>query len=93
MTNPYESGRANVAVYNWGRADSVDVDLSSVLAYGAAYEVRDAQNFYGDPVASGVYRGGTVSLPMWGSPAAPVAFAAPRRAGPEFNAFVVLTRN
>ncbi|MFN2633939.1 MAG: right-handed parallel beta-helix repeat-containing protein [Thermoanaerobaculia bacterium] len=91
--NEYESGRANVAVYNWGRADSVDVDLSSVLAYGAAYEVRNAQNFYGAPVASGVYGGGTVSLPTWGSPAAPVAFSTPRQTGPEFSAFVVVTRN
>jgi hypothetical protein len=90
--NAYEAGRANVAVYDWTHASTVAVDLSSVLQVGASFEVRDAQNFYGAPVLTGTYQGGSVSLPMTGlSPAAPVGMSAPAPTGPEFNAFVVLT--
>ena len=90
--NKYEAGRANVTVYDWTHASTVSVDLSSVLQVGANYEVRDAQNFWGAPVLSGTYQGGSVNLPMTGlAPAAPVGMAAPAPTGPEFNVFVVLT--
>ncbi|MBK6797923.1 MAG: hypothetical protein IPG76_14410 [Acidobacteria bacterium] len=78
--NKYESGRANIAVYNWDLKDKVDVDVSNVLKIGSRYEVRNAQNFYGTPVLTGVYDGKTLALPMSGT-----------KTGPEFNAFVVLT--
>ncbi|MFN2632227.1 MAG: right-handed parallel beta-helix repeat-containing protein [Thermoanaerobaculia bacterium] len=89
--NQYEAGRANVAVYNWGLASSVNVDLSGVVAAGASYEIRDAQNFFGPPVRSGVYAGGTVSLPMNGGSVSPVAYPLPIPTGPEFKAFVILS--
>src|SRR6185503_10835654 len=91
--NKYEAGRANVTVYNWTGASTVDVDLSGVLAAGASYEVRNAQDFYGAPVASGTYQGGTVRLPMNLSVATPVGKAAPAPTGPEFNVFVVLKKS
>lgn len=63
--NRYEAGRANVTVYNWTRSTTVPVDISSVgLAVGEAYEVFDAQNIFGPPVATGVYGGSQISLPM-----------------------------
>eukprot|EP01044_Picomonas_judraskeda_P011237 COSAG03_NODE_1511_length_3952_cov_10.484817_10_plen_81_part_00 len=40
----------------WDHADTVEVDLSSAgLKPGQPYRVQDSQNFYGDPVLSGVY--------------------------------------
>jgi hypothetical protein len=91
--NPYESGRANIVVYNWSDAGSVSADLSSVLQPGDRYEVRNVQNFTGAPVVSGTYAGGTVSLPMTGTrpptPLGRTTVAAPIT-GPEFDAFVVL---
>jgi hypothetical protein len=88
--NQYEAGRANITVYNWGLSASVPVDLSSVLANGSQYEIRNVQNLYGSPVVSGTYTGGTISLPMTGiTPATPVGWTAPPATGPEFNAFVV----
>ena len=91
--NQYEAGRANITVYNWGLNASVPVDLSSVLAIGAQYEIRNAQNFYGPPVVSGTYTGGSIALPMSGlTSAAPVGVTTPPATGPEFNAFVVLTK-
>lgn len=90
--NRYEKGRAHVVVLNWDRKAYVDVDLTSVLAPGAAFEVRNAQDFLGTPVATGVYSGATVRLPMSVLPTPPPIGA--RRAvpatAPEFAAFVVL---
>ncbi|HEY1252033.1 MAG TPA: S-layer homology domain-containing protein [Thermoanaerobaculia bacterium] len=89
--NAYEAGRANITVFNWPNQSSVSVDLTGVLAPGTGYEVRNAQDFFGAPVASGTYSGGSISLPMTGlSVAAPVGWAAPAPTGPEFNVFVLL---
>ena len=76
--NAYEPGRAHVTVHNWDGASSVAVNLSSVLPFGALYEVRNAQNVFGSPVASGTYNGGPVTLPMVGLAAtSPVGYGAP----------------
>lgn len=93
--NKYEPGRAHVAVYNWDLRPAVDVDLSAVLKPGAAYEVRDAQNFYGAPIASGTYAGGAISIPTTGTQKAQAVGnvpSPPRHTGPVFGAYVILTR-
>ena len=88
--NLYEAGRAHVVVYNWDLDDTVNVDLSSLLAPGATFALTDAQNPFGPPVVSGTYAGGSVSLPMTGlSPAVPVGVPAPAPTGPEFNVFIL----
>ena len=90
--NVYEPGRANITVFNWDLASTVNVDLSSVLQPGSQYEIRNAQNYFAAPVATGTYTGGTVSIPMTDlSVASPVGWTAPPPTGPEFNAFVLLT--
>jgi hypothetical protein len=69
------------------------VDLSSVLTVGTAYEIRNVQNYFGTPVLTGTYAGGTVSIPMAASSVeTPAGAAAPNPTGPEFNAFVIVTR-
>lgn len=89
--NKYEAGRANISVFNWQNLPSVSVSLASFLPVGAKYEIRNAQNFFGPPVASGTYDGGAVTLPMSGlSVAKPAGAAAPASTAPTFNAFVVL---
>jgi hypothetical protein len=89
--NAYESGRGHVAIFNWNHASSVPVDLSPILTVGASYEIRSAQNFFGPPVAAGVYLGGSVSIPMTGGGVeAPAGAPTPSPTGPEFGAFVVL---
>ncbi len=62
--NRYEAGRANIMVYNWDAQNQVAVDLSAVLQPGMNYEIRDAQNYFGEPVVRGQYKGGSISLPM-----------------------------
>lgn len=90
--NIYESGRANVAVYNWDNLGSVSVDLTGVLAPGDRYEVREVQDYFGQVVTSGVYGGGSVSVSM--SPVTAVrplgAITTPAPStGTEFHTFVV----
>jgi PKD repeat protein len=88
--NAYEPGRANITIFDWSHASSLSVDLSSVLSVGDSYEIRNAQNFFGAAVKTGIYGGGAISLPMTGlAPAAPVGWTTPPSTGPEFNVFVV----
>jgi hypothetical protein len=63
--NLYETGRANIIVYNWNGSSSVNVNVSSVLANGDSYSVYAAEN-YGSPVLTGTYTGGTIAIPMTG---------------------------
>src|SRR6185437_8090871 len=55
--NKYEPKRANIVILNWEAGANVDVDLSKVLKTGDAFEIRDAQNFFGKPVVTGTYTG------------------------------------
>jgi hypothetical protein len=93
--NKYEPGRGHIVVYNWDQSSVVSVDVSNVLTPGANYEVRDAQNYFAAPVASGVYGGGSIQVPMTRTTvAAPSGSlpSAPVHTGPQFGAFVILTR-
>ena len=92
--NKYEPGRANITVYNWGLAPTVSVDVSGVLSVGQAYEVRNAQDWFGAPVVTGTYEGGAIALPMTNlSVQAPVGWTTPSPTGPEFNVFVLLPKS
>jgi len=93
--NPYEAGRANIAVYNWSGAGSVQLDLSGILPAGATYEIRNVQDWFGTPVVSGTYSGGSVTLPIRAvTPPVPVGFSSSRApsTGTQFNAYVVLIK-
>lgn len=90
--NRYEAGRANITVYNWDLRESVAVDVSSVLSVGGSYEVRDAQNYFGEPVARGSYDGTPIQLPMnLTGIAQPVGNVerAPSHTSSEFGVFVL----
>jgi hypothetical protein len=91
-SNRYESGRANIVVYNWDNAENVSIDVSSVLARGTAYEVRNAQDFIAGPVLSGVFDGQPLDFPLTGltvgAPNGP--FLTPPPTGPAFSVFVLL---
>ncbi len=90
--NQYEPGRANITIYNWDLKSAVDVDLGAILAPGDRFEIRNVQDFFGEPVVAGTYESGPVSIPMAGlTVAAPVGWPAPPPTGPEFNAFVLIT--
>jgi len=81
-------------VYNWGEAPSQPVDLSSVLSVGDAFEIRNAQDYFGPPVVTGTFQGSPVSIPQLGlAPVQPVgtpgSYDPADQTGSLFNAFVV----
>jgi hypothetical protein len=89
--NKYEPKRANITIYNWDLATSVNVDLSNVLAVGDEFVIQDAQNFFGSPVTSGKYVGGIVSIPMTNlRKGAPSGLVTPPHTAPLLGTFVVL---
>ncbi|MFL5580579.1 MAG: right-handed parallel beta-helix repeat-containing protein, partial [Gemmatimonadaceae bacterium] len=89
--NRYEAGRAHIAVVNWGRAASVAVDVSAVLLQGDRWELRNVQDVFGPPVASGTYGGGPIHVPLTGVEPPPAAGrpGRPGRTAPDFDAFLL----
>jgi hypothetical protein len=75
IPNDYENGRGHLAVYNWDGSSTVSANLSEVVSNGQNFRVLDAENVFGAPVVSGVYKG-PVDIPMGGK---------------EFGAFLILT--
>ncbi len=71
----YETGRANIIVYNWSKKPSVTVDLSSVLKNGDIYTLIDVQNptttlltgTYSEPLPISM-TGTTVAQPIGNAP-------------------------
>jgi hypothetical protein len=98
--NMHQSGRAHIAIYNWGKLASVNVDLSTAgLTDGQVFELRSAQNYLGLPVYVGTYSAANpvVAVPMNSAEALAVATPlfhvfTPGTTAPEFAALVVLVR-
>lgn len=90
----YEPGRGHIVVYNWDHRPEVEADLNGVVPPGQRYQIVSAQDFYGEPVAAGVYEGRPVRLPM-----RPRAIMAPvgmpdfvaKATEPEFGVYVILS--
>ncbi len=89
--NKYEQGRANITVFNWANVSSVDVDVSNILQIGDSYEVKDVQDYLGPAIASGTYRGGSITIPMTGTAVAQptVPTLSVTHTSSEFGAFVL----
>ena len=90
--NLYEPGRAHLIVYNWNLDASVDIDVSSVLVSGDAFEIRSVLDAFGTPVLAGTYSGAPLTIPLSGLPAvSPIGVQLPTPIHQEFNVFL-LTR-
>ncbi len=77
----YDPNRANLAIINWAKSKTVDVDPSTFLKAGDAFRIQSALDFFAVPVVEGKYEGKPVTIPM------PVE----QRTGQgEFCAFVIL---
>lgn len=94
--NRYEAGRAHIAVFNWDLSDAVEFDPAGTLKQGDAYQIRDLQDLFGEPLAGGIYEGGPIRIPMntaaiglpHGEPGVPL-----RHTSAEFGAFLLLPHN
>lgn len=62
--NKYDPRRANLVVSNWDLKDKVEADLKGFLKPGDKFCVLSPFDFYGKPLAEGVYAGKPVSLPL-----------------------------
>jgi len=91
--NAYEPGRAHLIVYNWDHAASLNVDLTGLFEVGTAFEVRNVQNVFGEPIFEGLYDGNMVSIPLEGfepvQPIGPGLISPDEFTTPEFNVFLV----
>jgi len=92
--NQYETGRANLTVFNWPEKDTVQVsaaDLAGVEIHpGDKYILHNVQDYF-DDLTEGVYDGNAISIPMTGrSVAQPVGLSfKPPSTFPRFGAFVL----
>jgi hypothetical protein len=90
--NKYESGRAHVAIYNWGGLSSVQINISGIgLKQGDEYELINATDYYND-IISGVYPiNGIITVPMINHTFAPIVGADKKQVSqfPKFGAFVI----
>jgi hypothetical protein len=93
--NIYEPGRANIVIYNWDLQSFAQVDLSAAgVRPGDYFEIRDGENWFGGALVSGVYSGGTVTIPMAGLQVALPNGVVPNpqpHTAPQFGVFVVLS--
>lgn len=94
VPNAHEAKRCHIIVWNWQGSATATVDVSSVLQRGNVFEVRSAMNFYGNPVLSGVYDGGLLTLPLTNLELADVKFwtgyTTPWNVTTNFGAFVLI---
>lgn len=94
--NKYEPGRGHVVAYNWDKRPVIQADVRAILQKGEAFEVRDAQNYFGKPVLTGICDGKPLALPMnltqVAQPLGEVPHIRERfnHTAPEFAVFVVL---
>jgi hypothetical protein len=91
--NQYDALKATITIFNWDRLNTVVVDASSVLSPGDSYELRNAEDYFGD-VVTGAYAGGALKISMTNHTLAlPLGYSAPLgpTGFPEFGVFL-LTR-
>lgn len=90
--NRYEQHRAHLIVYNWAHLPEVLIDVTSLaIRPGERYEVRSAQDYFGQAV-SRIYRGGPLTVPMSGwRTARPIGYEQAHLPPtlPEFGVFVL----
>jgi parallel beta-helix repeat protein len=95
IPNEYESGRAHVVIYATSDPATIDVDLSLTgLTDGQTYEIKNAFDYSGTPVSSGVYDSGdpivTLTVADMDGVVAPIGGAlTPDTTAPDFIALVV----
>jgi hypothetical protein len=70
LPNKYDPSRIYLAVYNWGKADTVEVKTGGLLRDGDIVELLDPKALFGDPAAKATCRDGAIRIPVQGEFAA-----------------------
>jgi hypothetical protein len=66
LPNKYDPSRLYLAVYNWEKADAVDVKTGDLLRDGDSVELLDPKSLFDDPVAKVAPRDGLIRVPVRG---------------------------
>jgi hypothetical protein len=64
LKNRFDPDRAHLIVYNWDRADVLQVTTKSFLRNGDFYRVMDPQDFFANPVTKGRCSSDTIRIPV-----------------------------
>lgn len=90
----YTTGRGHIIIYNQAQANSVSVDVNSILSDGDDYILRNVQDYWTDTV-SGTLSGDSIDIDMRAashtvsSPLGTDAPDAPAKMFPDFGIFVL----
>lgn len=66
LVNKYDGNRAHLAVYNWDKAEAVEVKVDPFLKAGDRYRLMNPSDVFGDPIAKGTCKGDTIRVPIKG---------------------------
>jgi hypothetical protein len=66
LPNKYDPSRAHLVIYNWAKAESVDVDAGSFAADGDMIDLLDPKDPFGKPVATATHRNDILRVPVRG---------------------------
>lgn len=96
--NKFENSRANITVYNWEEKTTEQINPSNILKVGQNYEIKDAQNILGAPIATGTYTGQPINLPLEQDNYSPIQgnikqIVTDQHTPKTFNCFVILGLN
>lgn len=64
LPNKCNSNRAHLVVYNWTKAQSVEVDAGTFAQDGTTIELLDPKDPFGRPVATTIRRNGVIRVPV-----------------------------
>jgi len=62
--NGIDPRRGRIVIYNYSNANTVKVDLSSILKRGEAYRIHSVMGLFDTALVHGVYSGALISIPM-----------------------------
>jgi hypothetical protein len=62
--NSYDPERIDIVIYNWNNLDAIAVDPGAAVALNSYYRIYSVFDLWGGPVTEGLYKGGSISIPM-----------------------------
>ncbi len=91
--NDYNSNFANLIIFNWADANTLDVDVSSVYGSSGAIMARNVQDYWNDTQILDI-TAGVITIDMQAinrTASNPIGWTAPTKTFPRFGCFVLST--
>jgi hypothetical protein len=90
--NEYDANRAQLTIYNWALANTIDVDVSSFFGASGTVKAYNVQDYFVD-IQTLTITAGVITVNMQAANrtvATPVGWTAPAKTFPQFGAFVLV---